>query len=240
MALILVFISFSHAKTLTAEYEVGFGILGQIGTAKAVLKQEKTSYTIDIRLASTGLAKTLSRGRTERHLSSGHLENEIMVADRYEVIRSDSSSKVVKRYEIDHKQKKVFKTYQKFKKGKLVSQEKSILDFYAKDDLLTLYFNLNTLLKDKTTRHSYAFKAVGAERQGGRISLIIPEKNELPEYQKTVGKNALWYATAIIHQKIFSSKEGELMLAIGQNGITQKAVLKDVILFGDIRATRVR
>jgi len=55
-----------------------------------------------------------------------------------------------------------------------------------------------------------------------------------------VGENDdSWYAKAIVHQDIFSSDKGELLLRIGDDGITQKAVLKDLIFFGDIRAERI-
>ena len=59
-------------------------------------------------------------------------------------------------------------------------------------------------------------------------------------YKKVLGTHAQWYATVIIHQKIFSSSAGHLLLAIGKDGITDKAVLKDVIFFGDIRGERIR
>ncbi len=46
--------------------------------------------------------------------------------------------------------------------------------------------------------------------------------------------------TAIIYQKIFESNKGELMLAVGKDGIAQKAVLKDLIMFGDLVSERVK
>ncbi|MDQ1326582.1 MAG: hypothetical protein QG564_1707 [Campylobacterota bacterium] len=237
---ILLASSFMQAKTLKADYKVSFGIFGEIGTAKALLDRNNTQYTIDIHLDATGVAKTLSRGRTERHISRGRIVDGVMRSDFYKVIRTDSSRAVNKEYFIDHKNKKVIKTYKKFKNGKLVSEKKSVLDFYAKNDLLTLYFNLDQILKDKTTPHRYTFQAVGAERQDGKVSLVIPQVLEPGRYKKTLGSGADWYATAIIHEKIFLSKEGELMLSVGKDGVAQKAVLKDVIFFGDIRAERIR
>ncbi len=69
---------------------------------------------------------------------------------------------------------------------------------------------------------------------------MIPKKDDMPHYFEELGDDSLWYATAIIHQKIFSSKEGRLLLGIAQDGITNQAVLKDVIFFGDIRGVRVK
>jgi len=231
---------YASAETIRADYKVSYGVLGQIGTAKAVLKRDKRNYEIDIRLAATGLAKVLSGGRKERHISKGHIEHGLMVSDLYQVIKTHGKTVVNKEYHIDHRHKKVYKIYKKYKKGKLVSQEKSTLDFYAKNDLLTLYFNLDHAIKDKSKPHTYTFKAVGAERQKGKVTVIIPPKSRLPWYKKELGEHAAWYATAIIHQKIFSSKEGRLLLAVGRDGLTKKAVLKDVIFFGDIRAVRTK
>jgi len=229
-----------YAETIYADFDVSYGILGKIGTAKAVLKKESNSYTIDIKLSATGLAKLLSSGRKEHHISKGHMENGLMVSDLYQVIKSYGDTVMRKEYRVDHKRKKVKKHYRKFKKGVIVSEEKIVLDFYAKDDLFTLYFNLNTTITDKTKPQTYGFKAVGAERQKGKVTVIIPTQNKKPKYEELLGKDVAWYATAIIHQKIFSSKEGRLMLAVGKDGITNKAVLKDVIFFGDIRAVRVK
>lgn len=240
LILAVLFFSLAQATTLKADYKVSFGMFGQIGIAKAQLTQNGSDYTIDIYLDSTGIAKTLSRGRSERHISKGHIVGGVMVSDRYKVVRTDSAKAVHKEYIVDHTNKKVTKIYKKFKNGKLTSEKKSILDFYAANDLLTLYFNLGGLLKDKTTPHRYTFQAIGAERQDGKVSLIIPTLPELERYKKTLGGGADWYATAIIHEKIFLSKEGELMLAVGKDGIAQKAVLKDVIFFGDICAQRIR
>ena len=231
----------ANAEIIKANYDVSYGIFGKIGMSKAILKKDNKRYSIDIRLSATGLAKILSGDRRERHISKGHIdENGLMISDLYQVIKTHGKTMVNKTYRIDHKNKKVKKVYRKYKNRKLVKTEKTMLDFYAKDDLLTLYFNLGSAVKDKTKPATYVFKAVGAERQQGKVTLIIPVFYKLKDYKETLGKGASWYATAIIHQKIFSSKEGRLMLAVGEDGITNKAVLKDVIFFGDIVAKRVK
>ena len=229
-----------HAETIKADYKVEFGIFGEIGIANAVLTRDDKSYVIDVELKATGMAKTLSGGRTEHHISKGHIENGMMVSDLYQVIKSHGSKTTNKVYRIDHEKKKVTKTYKRWKDGKVDSDRVEVLDFYSKDDLLTLYFNLDKKIKDKTKSAFYTFKAVGAENQEGKAEIYIPKKSEYEEYEEMVGKNDnSWYARAIIHQDIFSSDKGELLLRIGDDGITQKAVLKDLILFGDIRAQRM-
>jgi len=240
IGLMVIVSTVNMAQTIKANYDVSYGVFGQIGTAKALLNKEKKKYTIDIHLEASGLAKMLSGGRKERHISKGHIERGLMVSDLYQVIKSHGDTVINKEYWTDHKRKKVTKKHQKFKQGKLVSQKKTVLDFYAKDDLLTLYFNLDTAIKEKHKSKTYLFNAVGAEKQKGKVTVIIPKKNDLPKYLEALGDDSAWYATAIIHQKIFSSQEGRLLLGVAEDGITNQAVLKDVIFFGDIKGVRVK
>jgi len=238
--LIFFFTIYLYSKTIHTQYDVSYGIFGKIGVTNAVLSIDHKRYKIDIHLATIGLAKVLSGGRKEHHISKGHMEHGLMVSDLYQVIKSHGNIVVNKEYWINHKKKYVRKVYKKYEKGILVKKEETRLNFYAKDDLLTLYFNLDYAIKVKTKAKTYVYKAVGAERQKGKVTVIIPKINALEKYKKELGSDAAWYATAIIHQKIFSSREGRLMLSIGKDGITNKAVLKDVIFFGDIRAVRTK
>jgi len=241
----LLFVSFLfiftmlQAETIEVDYKVEFGIVGEIGVAHAKLTRDDSSYVIDIRLQSTGIAKTLSGNRRERHISKGHIENGIMVSDLYQIIKSHGSKMSDRVYTIDHNKKKVTRVDEKYKHGKIYKKRTKVMDDYSKDDLLTLYFNLNSYIKDKNTSKDYTFHAVGAEIQKGVVHIHIPNSSELPEFKEMLGTDGGWYARAIVNQKIFSSDKGELMLIIGDDGITQKAVLKDLIFFGDIRAFRI-
>ena len=236
--LLVVTLNMTHAKTINVDYLVEFGIFGEIGVANAVLTQNDTTYEIDIKLEATGMAKTLSGGREERHVSTGHMENGVMVSDMYQVIKSSGSKTTNKLYRIDHINKTVIKEYQRWKNGVKVKDRNSS-EVYSKDDLLTLYFNLNSYITNKTESQDLLFTAVGAEKQNGSVTIHIPDSMELKEYKETLGTDGAWYAQAIINQDIFSSDKGELLLSIGEDGITKKAVLKDLIFFGDIRALRL-
>ena len=227
-----------QAETIRADYDVSYGVLGKIGVAKAVLHKQAHTYEIDIHLAATGMAKALSGNRKERHVSKGRIVDGVLISDSYEVTREYRETKVVKRYLIDHQKKRVQKIYRKYKSGKLADEQRTDLSFYASNDLLTLYFNLDRLLPDKQKAGTYTFQAVGAEKQQGKVDIILPSAKEIPAYEKDLGPGAAWYATVVIYQKIFMSKEGRLQLAVGKDGITQTALLKDLILFGDIRAVR--
>ena len=236
---ILFILNVSEAESIEVKYKVEFGIFGEIGVANAKLTRDDKSYEIDINLESTGLAKVLSGGQKERHISKGHIENGVMVSDLYQIIKHYGSRMTNIVYEINHNKKEVVKKVKKWKREKMYKDNTEVMKNYAKDDLLTLYFNLSSYIKDRTKSKDYRFEAVGAEKQDGFVDIHIPNNKELPEYKEMLGNDADWYARAIIHQKIFSSDRGELLLSIGKDGITKKAVLKDLILFGDIRAFRL-
>ena len=236
----LVLSIFAQAETIKADFKVEFGFIGEIGIANAVLTKDDTYYEINVKLKATGIADTLSGGRKEHHISKGHIENGVMVSDYYQVTKSHGSKMTTKLYSINHEEKTVKKEYKRWKNGKLTKDETETLDFYSADDLLSLYFNLNQKITDRKKAKHYTFKAVGAEKQQGTVEVAIPKESELKDYKDILGESDdSWYAKAIVHQDIFSSDKGELLLRIGDDGITQKAVLKDLIFFGDIRAERI-
>ncbi len=235
----LLFINIIDAKTIKVDYKVEFGIMGEIGVAHAKLIRDKKNYEIDIQLKSTGIAKVLSGDRQEEHISKGHIENGVMVSDLYQIIKTHGSKSSNRVYTIDHKNKKVVRSDKKWKNGKIYKERTKIMKTYSKDDLLTLYFNLDSYIKDKNISKDYRFNAVGAEIQDGYVDIHIPKKSEMSEYKELLGDSGAWYARAIVNQKIFSSDKGELFLSIGKDGITKKAVLKDLIFFGDIRAFEI-
>ena len=229
-----------QAETIEAEYKVSFGVLGEIGVAKAHMERDKERYRIEIEGISTGFAKALSRNRQEKQVSEGHVADGVLVPDRYIISRSFANKTIKKTYTIDHRNETAVRLIEKEEDGKLVFKEKKKLDFYAPNDLLTLYFNLAKLIPDKDKGAYYKFKAFGAEKQQGDVEVVVAGKETHSLYENDLGNGGHWYVTAIIHQKIFSSSRGELMLSVDKDGITKKAILKDVVLFGDIRATRVR
>ena len=236
----LLFSGFLQAETIEANFKVDFGIIGEIGIANAVLTKDDKYYEINVKLKATGIANTLSGGRKEHHISKGHIEDGVMISDYYQVTKSHGSKMTMKLYSTNHKDKIVQKEYKRWKRGKLIVDKNETLDFYSADDLLSLYFNLNQKIEDRTKSKGYVFKAVGAEKQKGKVEVIIPKVAELKDYKEILGESDdSWYAKAIVHQDIFSSDKGELLLRIGDDGITQKAVLKDLIFFGDIRAERI-
>ncbi len=234
----LLFITTLFGKSIETQYKVTYGFFGKIGVANAKMEHNATDYKITIDAKATGFAKVLSGSRVERYVSEGKVVNGKFVPMRFVKSRSKRNRRTDKFFEFDHKAKKVYVYKKYFKNGKLTDTTKrSVLPYYARDDLLTLYFNI----KDELPKRSGALrlKAVGGDRKSGAVDIVIPEgkkRKELAQLLKTEG----FYIIAIIHQKIFASKNGELFIAMDKEGLAKKALLKDVIAFGDVVGTLVK
>ena len=234
------FVSFSSAQVTKIDYVGTFGVFGKVAMLKTKMTKKSSRYELVTDLEVHGIAKLILDNHEEQHISKGHVVNGLMVSDDYTIKQNRGSKKVLKEYTFDHKQKKVTKRVRKWQKGKLVKDKKETLKFYARDDLLTLYFNLNNAIKDKKKGKSYLFRSAGLEKQDGKAYITIPDSTKLPVYKKDLGTTALRYAKILIHQRNFRKKKGDILLSVAKDGFIEKAVIKDVLLYGDARIERVR
>ena len=235
-ALLLVTALFS--KEIVAQYKVSYGFFGKIGVADARLERNETNYSIEIVAKATGFAKVLSGSRVERYTSEGKVVDGKLVPLRFVKSRSRRNKRTDKFFEFDHAAKRVYVYKKYYKNGKFIKKTKpSVLPFYAKDDLLTLYFNIKDELPKR--RGALQFHAVGGDRKTGAVDIVIPDEKKREELKRLL-KTDGFYIIAIIHQKIFASKNGELFIAMDKDGIAKKALLKDVIMFGDVVGTLVK
>jgi len=245
--IILLFLNSAFAKDIMATYKVSFGIFGQIGIAKTSLHVEDNRYKINIVAKSTGLASFISGNRTEFYESSGKVTGGILLPDIYKKIvqkkvtindaLNGGSKRVLKKYTLiykfNHKDKKIIATKIKTK-GKNRSEHSEVLKFYAKNDILSLFFNFKKLFPNLTIKEKDTLHAAGADKKSGDIKLFPLTKKEFSGLISGKLDN-LKLMKVVLSDKIFASKKGELYLALNGNGICEKAVLKDVIFFGDIR-----
>jgi hypothetical protein len=236
--LFLLFFSFSHAKSIHVDYTIEFGIFGEVAQAKATLVSSKKRYTIEANVTAIGyMAKVISKNLKERHISKGYIKNRLLFSNMYQMIKSYGIYKSTTIYQVDHKKRSVTKHYKRWKKKKKESDAKMRLGYYAPDDLISFFLNLSKHIKEKYQYRKYTFKVTGADRKNGRVDVIIPPKKDLLEMKKLLGglSEGEWYARVIMYRKLYHSKKGELLVRIGRTGLVEKAVLKDLIFFGDVR-----
>ena len=237
------FILFSptlNAKNIEADYSVAFGMFGQVGKVHASLTSDDKYYMLDANVSAVGIARAVTDDLKERHISKGHIINGLLVTDMYQMIKSFGHYTSTTIYRVNHKKKKVTRQYKKWKYDKQITNETDRLDYYGKDDMMTLFLNLPKHIKQKYTPKKYQFKAIGADRKNGRVDITIPSQNDL-EHMKNLlgeGKEGDWYSRVVMHRKLYHSKQGELEVKIGKEGLVEKAVLKDLIFFGDVRITK--
>ncbi|MDD5406809.1 MAG: hypothetical protein PHE73_07740 [Sulfurovaceae bacterium] len=232
--------SFIYAKSIDVNYSVSFGILGELGKANVYLYESGNSYSIDIRAKTTGMVNIMSGNRQESHTSKGHVINGKYVSDNYTVMISYRNKIKQKIYIINHQTKTVIKRIIKKENGRVISDKSEKLPFYSSNDLLSMYMNMPKLISPSSDKaKAYHFKAVGAENQDGNIDIFVPAVPSLPRYKQELGNKGHWYFTAIINQPIFASKRGEFMISMDKDGVTQKAVLQDLVLFGDLVARKI-
>ena len=225
-------------KSIDALYEVKYGIFGTVGDAKASVEIIDGTYKIKMTARATGFAKVLSGGRLEVYESTGSIKNGKFLPLLFIQKKSYSSKNTIKRYFFDHKNKEITVIKTKEIDG-IQKESRKILDYYAQDDILTLFFNIKSIFgSDFAIENPTVLYAVGANKKDGHVDIFEPKGRRLKEIKKLLEEddNIL---VAVINQKIFSSEKGELFLNLNDQGICTKALLKDVVLFGDIRGELV-
>ncbi len=219
---------------MRAEYRVEYGIFGKMGVARATLDHNATRYKIAIEARATGLAKLLSGGRVERYESEGRIVGGRFVPDRFAKDIRRSGKRRIKIYLFDHLHRHVTFDEKRFKHGKLTDRKHETLPYYAKDDILSLYFNIRAIIGDCDKPFDEMLHAVGAEKKTGKVRVRTLVGAAHREALSLLGQ-APCYLKVTIYQKLFGSKGGELYLAMDERGVVHKAVLKDVVMFGDVR-----
>lgn len=221
---------------ISVKYDIKFGVFGKVGEAYAhLIKDEKNqTYEITMDAKAEGLANSLSGDRREYFYSKGKIFKGLLVPDVYKHrVERNKKGKIrirEKVYTFDYYAKKIKYEKSSYNKGEKPNKSSEILEYFAQNDLLTLFFNF---FKIKTDSDYFAIIAAGANKKDGRVDIKIPSGKEKIKLQKALDtKNQVYIA--FINQDIFSSKRGELHLSINKDGYADKAILRDVLFFGDI------
>lgn len=236
-----------QAQTITAQYKVSYGIFSNLGLADANFTIKDDNYHLIIKAYATGVAKFLSNNKQEIYESIGKVRNQILIPSKF--IKTTQNSNKLKRrtYTFDHINKKIQnrtylkETVQEFDTDfNVVSKEiennsTSTLKFFSSNDILSLFFNLKTIIPNFKIEKSHTLSAVGGnKKKDGEIIIEIPKEEKKIILNDSLNIKSDIKFIAYINEKIFSSKEGELFVSLNKDYICNKAVLKDVFFFGDI------
>ena len=222
-------------KELEATYKVTYGSFLELGLAKALVKIDKNNnYLIRIEANTTGMAKLFSNNRSEIYESKGKFIDNNFQAKTFTKIRKTNDKTTIKTYKFDYLNKTISYEKKNFGKNKKFTSSKKKLDFFTSNDILSLFFNLKNKLPKLENNSMHSFVAVGANKQNGKIDILMPNNETKKMLDKILNKDNEKKFIAYINQKIFSSAKGELYISLNNKGFCGKAILKDVILFGDI------
>lgn len=230
---VLLFTQIASGKVLSATYEVSFGVFEKLGKADMSYEiHDDQTYAIRVEAYSEGIAKALSNNRKEVYESYGRVEDGRLIPQKYIKTRQNNSKKIVKIYTFDHANKVVWK-----ENVESIDWIKEQNPYYAPDDLLSLFFNLQ---KESGIDQNGTYYAIGGDKKDGRIDIIAPQGESLETMKNKLGSKSGKYLKVIINDSIFSSAKGELLIHLDSDKVCSKAILEDVLLFGDIVGKRVK
>ena len=157
-------------ETISAKYEISFGVFGAVGSANTRLVRQGDHYEIVMDAVAQGVAGSLSGQRRESFRSKGRIVAGLLMPDLYvhEVSRKKGKTTKNERktYAFDYARKTI--KFQKFKGtgGELQLVSDEILPYFATNDLLSLFFNFS---KIPHSGDKFFVRAAGAKGADGRI-----------------------------------------------------------------------
>ncbi len=239
MLLLVLFSGVVFAESMHATYKIEYGIFGKMGVSDAYLTKRDGRYEIRMVAKATGLAKVLSGGRVEIYGSKGRIVDGRLLPDTFTKDIKRSGKRRIKVYTFDHGARRVTFHEENYRDGTLKDEKNETLPYYADNDILSLYFNVAKIIGDCTKPFAEDLKAVGAEKRTGRVRVETVTGSARDDLKRSLGESAC-YLKVTVYQKLFGSKGGELYLSLDDDFVVRRALLKDVIMFGDIRGKLVQ
>ena len=251
--LMLCFIGLNVLSGETVKYDVSFSIFGKVGEAEVKRIIEKDRYLFSVSGVTMGIAKVLSNGRKESYISQGAVLNGTFVPDVLVKVRQRNDRVKYKVYIFEHEKRSVtyenielktvtersfdvagmrFITHEREKFYSLTRQN----DYYARNDIVSLYFNAHRFLESMKPGELKIMHAVGIKTMKGELKLSKPSGKELEHMHRQMPSENCSYFAIGVAKDIFAGNEGDLQVCMGPSHLPFEAMLEDVVMFGDVRA----
>ncbi len=255
LLIVLFVLSSLSAQKISALYDVEFSIFGKIGEAYVSLSQKDARYHIYVDAGLTGKAASIGQNRREIHESFGIIEKGILKPELYKITRSAThyynqtffvfypQTRKIEEHRLKEKdvEKSTFNIFT-LTIDSTVKRKKSIrmktLNYFADNDLQSIFFNVKSLLSTMNPGDEKVVHAAGGSNKKGEILVSKPNGSKYKELAQLMPKHEDKLITVLINQDIFESDKGELYISLDEDFLVKEALLKDVLLFGDIHATR--
>ncbi len=223
-----------------AKFDVRYGMF-HMGETEAHIEKNGDSYTINLSVRTVGFAKFLSANRRESYTSEGiiqsdgtlrpnHFKKEVLSNTKEDIsdYKFYDANATVTRHKLLRR-----KDYQSANQGwRTDRDEMSEIPLFSHNDTMSLFFNLANYM-DEFDVNGTIYKAP-IDLGEKKIEITKLQGSELESAKKLLQEENGTFLKVIVNQKIFSSDKGELILALDEDMLCKKAILKDVLLFGDI------
>jgi len=206
------------AQSLT--YKVKAPFFGTIGEVKVNYNVNANSYNIKASMKTFGFAKKLSGNRVEHYHSYGIVRGNIYKAKEFKQNVTYKNKKVLLKYLFNYPSKRLTKIRKKWKDSKETSNRSKILNYFTYNDFFSVYHNIVVQLKDKTPG-TYRVQVAGLEKNGGNLVIKVPSLKQQQKEARSLGVSNVWVFHIITHKKIMKSKNGEIIFAVGDDGIAK-------------------
>lgn len=244
------------AQTIKAGYDVSFGLFGEIGKAEITYEHDQHNYIIYVHAWTTGVSAVLTQDREEDYISQGRIIDGVLRPDVFVKYRKNNRYIKSNVHLFDYDKEQVLSYYAKEEKIsgtrfdalemknikiETVEYENSedIFQFFTDNDLLSLFFNTQKIFPTLKDGDSKKFAAIGSKSPNCEINIEVPDPESRQELGNVMGDIDGQLITIILNQNIFQSERGELHVYFDHDGFAKDVLLKDVIMFGDIRGKRI-
>ncbi len=213
------------AESLT--YAIKAPLFGEVGRVNINYFVTSKSFEINANLSTSGFAKKVTGNRRATYTSKGFVS-----ANKYKskLFFEDTRYKnkhIIHKYTFNYKARKIYKETKAWKNNKLIKNTKRTLPYFTYNDFFTAYHNIVAQLKGKPAG-IYQMQVAGMEKYGGYLKIIIPPKSQQASEAKALKAKGAWVFHLKTKRKILGSKSGELIFAVGNDGIARAVRVLDV------------
>ena len=193
-----------------------FGTIGEVNVDYSV----GSSYNINASMRTFGFAKKITGNRHEHYTSKGFVSGNIYKSKKFTQNATYKNKKEHLEYSFNYGAKKITKKRRKWKNGKEYVNDSKTLNYWTYNDFFSVYHNIVIQLKGKNAG-TYGTQISGLEKYNGKLTIIIPTKAKQQKEAESMGVKGVWIFHIITHKKIMGSKNGEIVFAVGNDGIAK-------------------
>ena len=237
-------------KDEMAYYNIDFSVVGTIAKATAHRVINEDEYLITLNAKAVNIAAKLTKNRYETYISQGRIINGELVPDVLVIERGDKSKQKFTVFRFNHKEKvvevdsaelkEVHETTMDIMSMQLVTTVKDefsasshVNDYYAKNDIVSLFFNADHYISSMKDGEQKRLYAVGIKTDEGELMINLPKEQTI----SANGKKDIFGIA--VSKDIFEDDNGQLIVELDVDRFPKRAVMNNVALYGDVTSTRV-